>query len=639
MYVLKAENISHDYGVRPLFEGLEFKLDESEKVGLVGANGSGKSTLAKILAGLERPLEGEVNLPRAAVSAYLAQEPSFVPGTTICEALEEGLAGLTELKTRYEEVTHRLEGGLPPAERNALAATQQRLHEMLTTAGAWDIRPLIAEMATRLRLPELGELVDNQSGGTVKRVALGRVLLAEPKLLFLDEPTNHLDTATIDWLENRLKSFRGALLMITHDRYFLEAVVGRIVEISCGRLKSYPGNYSSFLSAKQKERELASKADEKRAKLLAKEIEWLKAGVKARTHKNKARVERISKLSRVRGTKKDKPVELLFDPEKRLGRTILKAHRLHKSFDSREVVRDFSLELLGGERIGIIGPNGCGKTTLIRMLVGLLEPDSGHVHEGVNTRIAYFDQNREQLDPAETVWDTVVPGGDHVLVSSKRLHKKAFLESFLFPPAMHRFRVELLSGGERNRLLLARMMLAGANVLVLDEPTNDLDLQTLEVLEEQLRQFTGSLIMVTHDRYFLDRVCEELYTFEPDGSIRHCPGNYSFYCQRKQAERESEREQRESERPPEQQQDQPPKKQALHYLEKKELDTIEERILEAEQEVEAAHGAMSDKKIAADSHALGQAYERVGEAERKVEQLYTRWDELERKRAGEEGIR
>lgn len=635
MYVLKAENICHDYGVRSLFEGLEFKLDEGGKVGLIGANGSGKSTLVRILAGMERPLEGEVSYPNPVPTAFLAQEPSFAPGTTIFEALQEGLARLVGMKQRYEEVTRRLEAGPAKAERAELTETQQRLHEMLTTASAWDLRPRIEEMATRLHLPDLDEIVDNQSGGTVKRVALGRALLSEPELLFLDEPTNHLDTATIDWLENRLKAFRGALLMITHDRYFLEAVVDRMVEISFGMLKSYPGNYSYYLAEKKKEWELARKSDEKRGKLLAREIEWLKSGVKARTHKSKARIERIKRLAKVKDTKKDKPVELLFDPEKRLGRTILKAHRLHKAYDEKEVVRDFSLELLGGERIGIIGPNGCGKTTLIRMLVGEIEPDSGYVREGVNTRIAYFDQNRAQLDPKETVWDTVVPGGDHVLVSSQRLHKKAFLESFLFPPEMHRFRVELLSGGERNRLLLARMMLAGANVLVLDEPTNDLDLQTLEVLEEQLKEFTGSLIMVTHDRYFLDKVAEELYTFEMDGSIRHCPGNYSFYLQRRQDERESERGQQEARRENARAEQPAPKRQALHYLEKKELEGMEEKILEAEAEVEAARAALDDEQIAADSHALGEAWERVREAQAEVERLYERWDELESKRAGE----
>jgi len=237
-------------------------------------------------------------------------------------------------------------------------------------------------------------------------------------------------------------------------------------------------------------------------KILVREIAWLKSGIKARTTKQKARIQRIRKLASVKSAKRDKPVQLLFDPKKRLGHTILKAHRLHKSFGGRKFIDDFSFELLGKERIGIIGPNGCGKTTLIRMLVGELEPDSGYVKEGANTRIAYFDQTREQLDPKATIWDSVAPGGDHVLVSSQRLHKKAFLESFLFPAAIHRFRVELLSGGERNRLLLARLMLAGANVLMLDEPTNDLDLQTLEVLEEQLKNFNGSLIMVTHDRYF-----------------------------------------------------------------------------------------------------------------------------------------
>ncbi|MBW7995865.1 MAG: ABC-F family ATP-binding cassette domain-containing protein [Candidatus Glassbacteria bacterium] len=635
MYVLKAENICHDYGVRPLFDGLDFKLDEGEKVGLIGANGSGKSTLLRILAGLERPLEGEVSYPAEIPVAFLAQEPSFRPGTTIYQALESGLAHLAGMKRRYTEVTQRLDSSLSNAARTGLQSEQQQLHEQLTTADGWDLRPRIEGMASRLRLPELDEIVDNQSGGTVKRVALGQALLAGPKLLLLDEPTNHLDTTTIDWLENRLKSFRGALLMITHDRYFLEAVVSRMVEFSFGLLKNYPGNYSHFLVEKKKEWELVRKGDEKRAKLLAKEIEWLKSGVKARTHKSKARIERIRQLAKVRRTKKDKPVELLFDPEKRLGRTIIKAHRLHKSFGDKEVVRDFSLELLGGERIGIIGPNGCGKTTLIRMLVGEIEPDSGHVHEGVNTRIAYFDQYREQLDPGETVWDTLVPGGDHVLVSSQRLHKKAFLESFLFPPEMHRMRVELLSGGERNRLLLARMMLAGANVLVLDEPTNDLDLQTLEVLEEQLREFTGSLIMVTHDRYFLDKVAEELYTFEPGGTIRHCPGNYSFYLQRTAEQRE--RSGRDKLKPAQRAAEPVTKPAALHYLEKKELDTIEERILAAEQEVEQSRQAMDDKKIAADSHALGKAYERVRDAETEVERLYARWDELERKKAGEGG--
>ena len=252
-------------------------------------------------------------------------------------------------------------------------------------------------------------------------------------------------------------------------------------------------------------------------------------------------MDRVHSMAKIRRTEKDKPVELLFDPENRPGRTILKAHRLSKSYGDQPVVTDFSLELLGEERIGILGPNGCGKTTLIRMLVGELEPDEGYVKEGVNTRIAYFDQRREQLDPETTIWDSVAPGGEHVMVSSQRLHKKAFLESFLFPAPIQRFQVGLLSGGEKNRLLLARLMLAGANVLVLDEPTNDLDLPTLEVLEEQLRNFSGSLIVVTHDRWFLDRVVEEIYAFEGAGTVRHYPGNYSYYLERKAAEREQAR--------------------------------------------------------------------------------------------------
>ncbi|MFH1071574.1 MAG: ABC-F family ATP-binding cassette domain-containing protein, partial [Candidatus Glassbacteria bacterium] len=499
MQVLKAANIHHDFGVRPLFDGLELVLNAGDRIGLIGPNGCGKSTLLKILAGLVAPLEGTLTRPRPVKAAYLPQEPEFRPGTSIYGALQESLADLAGLKERYEEVTEQLKSGLDRRRRAELTALAQRLHDQLDTRGGWDLSPRIEEIATRLRLPPTDTLLDQQSGGTIKRVALGQALLAEPELLFLDEPTNHLDTETVSWLENRLKNFSGTLVLVTHDRYFLEAVVGRIVEVSAGRLVSYPGSYSAYLEAKKKEWELLKRADEKRLKTLAREIEWLKSGVRARTHKSKARIERVRKLARQRRAQKDKPVELHFDPQTRLGRTILTAHRLHKAFEGNEVIRDFSLELLGDERIGVIGPNGCGKTTLVRLLIGELEPDSGFVKHGINTRIAYFDQNREQLDPKATIWDSVQPGGDHVLVSSRRLHKKAFLESFLFPAEIQRFRVELLSGGERNRLLLARLMLAGANVLVLDEPTNDLDLPTLEVLEEQLGRFKGSLIMVTHD--------------------------------------------------------------------------------------------------------------------------------------------
>ena len=637
MQVLQAERISHDYGVRPLFEGLELVLEEGEKVGLVGPNGCGKSTLLRFLAGLEAPLEGTVTYIRKVKAAYLAQEPSFRPGASIYGALEDGLAALVELREEYEEATAQLKRNLDRARRAELTARAQRLDDRLTTLNAWDLRPRIESLATRLRLPDPETLLDNQSGGTLKRVALGQALLSEPELLFLDEPTNHLDTETITWLENWLRNYRGTLVLVTHDRYFLEAVAGRMCEIALGKIRGYPGNYSAFLEAKAREWEQLQRADEKRAKILSREIEWLRRGARARSTKQKARIERIGKLSQVKAAKKDKPVQLLFDPEKRTGHTILKAHRLHKSFDGRPVIRDFSLELLGGERIGIIGPNGCGKTTLIRMLVGLLEPDSGYVHPGVNTRIAYFDQTREQLDPGATIWDSVAPGGDHVLVSSQRLHKKAFLESFLFPAAIQRFKVGLLSGGERNRLLLARLMLAGANVLVLDEPTNDLDLPTLAVLEEQLRKFKGSLVLVTHDRYFLDRVAEEIYAFGPDGGIRQYPGNYSYFLEcreeesrkRKEAEDEAEKLLAPEEKPR--------PAGALHYLEKKELGLIEGRIQDAEDKLQKARAELEDSALASDAAALGGLYKEVRELEQKIERLYARWQELERKRDEERG--
>ncbi|MFC1613717.1 ABC-F family ATP-binding cassette domain-containing protein [Gemmatimonadota bacterium] len=637
MQVLKAENICHDFGVRPLFENLELVLEQGDKLGLIGANGSGKTTLVRILDGSETPLEGTVTYPLPVKTGYLAQEPVFQDGLTVYRALEQALDDLVRMREEYEDISHRLKGGLNRAERAELNTRAQKLHDLLDTRSAWDLRPRIEEVVTRLRLPESETSLEGLSGGILKRVALGKILLAEPELLLLDEPTNHLDTETIAWLEKTISAFRGTLVLITHDRYFLEAVSTRIAEIALGGLRFYPGSYSAYLEAKKTECELARRSDERRKKILAREIEWLKSGAKARTSKQKARIQRIAKLASVKDTKKDKPVKLLFEPGERPGRTILKAHRLCQSYEEgRPVVEDFSLELLGGERIGIIGPNGCGKTTLLKLLVGALEPDSGYVKEGGNTTIAYFDQQREQLDPNLTIWDSVAPGGDHVLVSSRKLHKKAFLESFLFPAAVHRFRVGLLSGGERNRLLLARLMLSGANVLILDEPTNDLDLPTLQVLEERLGQFRGSLIVVTHDRYFLDRVAEEIYGFESGGRIRHYPGNYSYYLQCRKREKEQQKARQESlaaqaagAKPAEGK-----NPSGLHYLEKKELETIEQRIAEAEATLAGLQERLEDPSLATDAEALGVVFEQARAGQEEVDRLYRRWEFLESKRNG-----
>jgi len=636
MQVLKAENISHDFGVRPLFEGLELVLEEGDKLGLIGANGSGKTTLVRILAGIETPLGGTVVYPKKVKTAWLDQEPAFGRGLTVYRALEQALDELVGMREEYEDISIRLRGELKRTERAELGHRAQRLHDLLDSLSGWDLRPRIEEIVTRLRLPDPDTPLEGLSGGILKRVALGKVLLTEPELLLLDEPTNHLDTETVTWLEKTLVAFRGTLVLITHDRYFLETVVNRIAEIARGRLQFYPGSYTAYLEARKTEWELAKRSDERRKKLLAREIEWLKRGTKARTTKQKARIQRIAKMAAVKDSGKEKPVKLLFEPGERPGRTILKAHRLHKSFGEKKLILDFSLELLGGERIGIIGPNGCGKTTLLKLLVGRLEPDSGFVKEGINTGIAYFDQQREQLDPGVTIWDSLAPGGDHVMVSSRKLHKKAFLESFLFPAAVHRFRVGLLSGGERNRLLLARLMLSGANVLVLDEPTNDLDLPTLQVLEDRLREFRGSLIVVTHDRYFLDKAVEEIYAFEGGGRIRHYPGNYSYYVQCRKRERERRRAEQEAgkQRTATTGAGTRKKAQGLHYLEKKELETIEERITGAEKRLEQLRRQLENQALASDAGALAELYGQASLQQQEVDRLYERWDFLEGKREG-----
>src|SRR5438067_3325736 len=492
MTLLRAADLSLAFGSRTVFRDLTLVVEEGERVGLIGVNGSGKSSLMKILAGAMPPDGGELQLRRGAKVTYLPQEPSFAPGATVESEL--------------------IAGGAPAHQGRAIL--------------------------DRLGVTEWDRALDELSGGTRKRVAVARALLTRPDLLMLDEPTNHLDADTVDWLEEELDRLEGSLLLVTHDRYFLDDLVDRIVEIEPGDgLVSYPGNYQAYLEQKATRSEEAERQQHKRERWIAQEVAWLRQGVEARRTKSKARIERARKLMAEKGLQKAKTAALQTAAAPRLGHTVLEARGIGKDFDNRPVIENVSLILQKGERIGIVGPNGAGKTTFLRVLLGELAPDSGEVIAGKNTHIAYYDQQRAQLDPEWTVYESALGerirgdvrrSEDFVELGERRVALRDYLDDLLFPVPMQKMQVKALSGGERNRLLLARLFLQGANVLVLDEPTNDLDLVTLNVLEQLLLEFGGAVLLVTHDRYFLDKVATSILAFDNGRAVRY-PGNYEMY--------------------------------------------------------------------------------------------------------------
>src|SRR4051812_4303124 len=524
--LLRAASLSLAFGSRTVFHDLTLVIEEGERVGLIGVNGSGKSSLMKILAGAMPPDAGELQLRREARVTYLPQEPLFAPGATIESGVSAANPALRDALAAHDALSRRLERG-PAGERDLeqLADLSHRIEQL----GGWDTGHEARTLLDRLGVKEWDRPLDDLSGGTRKRVAVARALLTRPDLLLLDEPTNHLDADTVDWLEEELDRLSGALLLVTHDRYFLDDLVDRIVEISPGEgLGSYPGNYQAFLEAKETEREQDELSAHKRERWIAQEVAWLRRAPEARRTKSKARIERARKLMGEKGLARNETAALQTAAAPRLGHTVIEASGVGKSFDGRRIIEGVDLILQRGERIGIVGRNGAGKTTFLRVLLGELAPDAGEVVIGKNTKVAYYDQQRAQLDPEQTVYDAAW-GEDWVDIGGKRIHPRDYLHDLPFSLPMQRGPGEGLSGGERNRLLLARLFLTGANVLVLDEPTNDLDIVTLNVLEHLLLEFGGSVLLVTHDRYFLDKVATTILAFEGEGKATRYPGNFEFY--------------------------------------------------------------------------------------------------------------
>jgi ABC transport system ATP-binding/permease protein len=657
MPALTVDRLRKSYGTREVFHDVSFSIEEGEKVGFIGLNGSGKTTLFRIVAGEEGYEAGTLAYRRGLSVGYLAQEPAFDAGQTILTAVAGGRPELLEAIAQYHEVANALaeadtssgvaSGGDPDAAMARLLARQAAAMEQIDALGGWDYEHRLEAVLTRLGVDRWERQVETLSGGERKRVALARVLVQQPDLLLLDEPTNHLDADTTEWLEGALLDYPGAAMLITHDRYFLDRVVTRIIEVNRSELVPSPGGFTEYLESKAAREERLATEESKRSKLIAQELEWVKRAPKARTGKQKARIQRLDRARREQeaGRRPERAVvELKFGRPPRLGRTVLDLHGVGKAYDGRPLIRDFSTRLRAGERIGIVGPNGAGKTTLLRLITAQEPPDAGRIEPGLNTKTAYFDQDRAHLDPESSVMASVAPG-DWVEVDGRRVHVRSYLNSFLFPNEVHEQKVSSLSGGERNRLLLARLLLQDANLLILDEPTNDLDIFTLQVLESALVDFPGCVLVVTHDRYFLDKVATALFVFEDDGRVHRHEGGYDAYLRRKEeaereaAEREAERAgaarasaertarsagtgngaARAADRP-----------RRLTYREQRELEGMEAAILAAESERERLERALSEPSLYSDAPetvpALTAAFD---EARRRVEELYARWAELE----------
>jgi ATP-binding cassette subfamily F protein uup len=638
MNVLNVQDLKKSYGTRVVFDGVSFAVDEGEKTGFIGVNGSGKSTLFRIVAGLEGHEGGTLAFQRNIRVGYLAQEPEFDPGATILSAVAGGKPELLEAIGEYHDVAEKLAAG--EGETDRLLARQERAAARIDALGGWDYEHRMESILTRLGVDHWERPVQGLSGGEKKRVAMARVLLQEPELLLLDEPTNHLDADTVAWLEEHLQSYPGAVMLITHDRYFLDRVVTRMLEVSSGELVPYAGGYTEYLEAKAERLERASVEEAKRQKLIAQELAWVRRQPSARTGKQKARIGRLGGLEKEQQEKRlpnRTAVEITAADAPRLGRTVLNLHHVAKGFGDRVLIRDFSTMLQAGERIGIIGPNGAGKTTLLRVILGQEAPDAGEVETGKNTRIAYFDQNREDLNPEHTIFQAAAES-DWVMVGGERTHLRSYLETFLFPPEKQRQVVRSLSGGERNRLLLARLFLQDANLLILDEPTNDLDLITLQVLESVLAEWNGCVLMVTHDRFFLDKVATGLIVFEGNGVLHRHAGNYDLYRRLKE-QKEADAAAAASEA-----RDRKPsgassaastaKKDGggrkLSWKEQKELAGMEAAIMQAEARKEALEARLADPALYAQPQdEVARVTAEFREAGEAVEALYARWAELE----------
>jgi ABC transport system ATP-binding/permease protein len=524
MAVISLSDAQLAFGHVALLDHAEFSLEASERVGLIGRNGTGKSSLLKIIAGMSRLDDGLLVMQQGLKIAYVEQEPQFVPDMTVFDAVASGLGELPALLAEYEALTGQFGGD----DDDKLMDRMHDIQVKLDAADAWSLGNRVETTLDRLRLDK-NALMGTLSGGTQKRVALACALVGAPDVLLLDEPTNHLDFTSILWLEGLLREYKGSVLFITHDRSFLDNVATRIIELDRGRLLSFPGNFSTYQTRKQELLEIEAVENAKFDKFLAQEEVWIRKGVEARRTRNEGRVRRLEALRSARNVRRDQQGQVKLDVAtgERSGKIVAELVDVDKCYGDKIIVRDFSSIIMRGDKIGLIGPNGAGKTTLLKLILGEEQPDTGTVRQGTKLQVAYFDQMRTQLNEESSLVDTISPGSDWVEINGQRKHVMTYLNDFLFTPERARSPVKSLSGGERNRLLLARLFAKPANVLVLDEPTNDLDIDTLELLEELLEDYSGTVFLVSHDRTFLDNVVTQVIVAEGNGMWREYVGGYS----------------------------------------------------------------------------------------------------------------
>ena len=524
MSVISLSNAQLAFGHVALLDHADFSLEAGERIGLIGRNGTGKSSLLKVIAGLAKLDDGLLSFQQGLRIAYVAQEPEFNPQASVFDTVAAGVSNALELIAQYEQLTSQL----GTDDDSTLLEKMQQLQSSIDVVDGWNLENRVQTTLQKLNLDRT-RLVGTLSGGMKKRVALARALVSAPDVLLLDEPTNHLDFSSIAWLEDLLQDFRGSLLFITHDRRFLDNVATRIVELDRGRLQSYPGNFTAYQTRKIEQQAIEDIESAKFDKVLAQEEVWIRKGVEARRTRNEGRVRRLEALRLERSRRRDQQgqVKLELAAGERSGKIVAELIDVDKSYDNRFIVKHFNAIIQRGDKIGLIGVNGAGKTTLLRLILGEETPDSGTVRQGSRVQVAYFDQMREQLNDEASLVETIAPGSDWVEINGQRKHVMTYLGDFLFAPERARSPVRTLSGGERNRLLLARLFAKPANVLVLDEPTNDLDIDTLELLEQLLEEYDGTVFLVSHDRTFLDNVVTQVVVAEGEGIWKEYVGGYA----------------------------------------------------------------------------------------------------------------
>ena len=621
------------YGHVPLLDHVSFQLDEGERVGLIGRNGGGKSSMLKVLAGQATLDDGVVwRAPNVRI-CYVSQEPELNVDATVFDEVARGLGELQKIITDYHHLSHQM--AEPDADYESLLEAMQPLQTKLEAQDGWAVQARIETAIQRLEL-NADSRVGDLSGGVRKRVALAQALVAEPDVLILDEPTNHLDFSSIEWLEGLLNNFRGSVLFVTHDRCFLDNVATRIVELDRGNLASFPGNFAAYLRFKEQMLQDEAVLNAKFDKVLAQEEVWIRQGIKARGVRNEGRVRRLEQLRRERSARRERvgKVEMNLEAGDRSGKVVAELLHVNKSFGGRPVIKDFSCRIQRGDKIGLLGPNGSGKSTLLKIILGELAPDSGKVHLGTKLTVAYFDQLRAQLNEEATLADTISQGADFIEISGVRKHVISYLGDFLFAPERARSPVKSLSGGERNRLLLARLFSRPANVLVLDEPTNDLDIETMELLEDLLADYDGTLFLVSHDRTFLDNVVTQVIAFEGDGKLMEYVGGYEDWVRVKKQQAAQQMPASVTAptpgKSPQQIEVRSKPASKLSFKEVRELEQIPQRIAALEQEQEELAATLGAGNLYRDNPAHArQLQERTAVIEDELMQLMARWEELE----------